>query len=330
MPQDPDAIPVIDIGPLEGGQDDAARRETVARIGRACCEIGFLVITGTGVATDQIETVRDTVRRIFAVDEAVKRDQAITRDNYRGYIPLGFFTPNDGTGAADRYEGYKLHAETGEDDPIRSQCPLYGPNLWPPQVPEARPVLLDYWRALDRIADRLLGALAEDLGLPPETLRQPFVKPLTNMTLLHYPPRQAGEPGFGIHPHKDTDALTIIAPDPVGGLEVQTRSGGWIAAQCPADGFIVNIGDMLELWSGGRFVSTPHRVVNPEGADRYSFPYFMVPRHDVTVAPLVEPLDGFSRPAVNCGHWSAEIWRTNWPDERAHDDTPALGSLQHG
>ena len=327
MSTEPEAIPVIDIRPLDGAADDPARREAVARIGRACREIGFLVITGTGVAQARIEAVRDTVRRVFAVDEAAKRAQAITRDNYRGYIPLGFFTPNDGTGPSDRYEGYKLHAETAADDPIRAECPLYGPNVWPRQVPEARSVILGYWQDLDRIADRLLGALAENLGLSPDTLRRPFVKPLTNMTLLHYPPRDAGDTGYGIHPHKDTDALTIIAPDPVGGLEVETRSGGWITAECPPDGFIVNIGDMLELWSGGRFLSTPHRVVNPDGADRYSFPYFMVPRHDVTVAPLLEPLAGFSRPAVNCGHWSAEIWRTNWPDEEARCDTPALGTL---
>ncbi len=330
MTTDPRTIPVIDIGPLDGAAGEPARSETVARIGRACREIGFLVVTGTGVPLDRIEEMRETVRRIFAVDAAAKRAQAITRENYRGYIPLGFFTPNDGTGAADRYEGYKLHVEIAEDDPIRAACPLYGPNVWPPQVPEARPVILGYWRALDRVADRLLGALAEDLGLPPDALRRPFETPLTNMTLLHYPPRAPDAPGFGIHPHKDTDALTIIAPDPVGGLEVQTRAGDWITAACPPGGFIVNIGDMLELWSGGRFVSTPHRVVNASGRDRYSFPYFMVPSHDVTVAPLLEPQPGFARPAVNCGHWSAEIWRTNWPDEHARDDTPALGIVPDG
>ena len=49
---------------------------------------------------------------IFDIEESsAKWDQAITRDNYRGFIPMGFFTPNDGSGHADRYEGYKLHHE---------------------------------------------------------------------------------------------------------------------------------------------------------------------------------------------------------------------------
>ena len=91
--------------------------------------------------------------------------------------------------------------------------------------------------------------------------------------------------------------------------------------------FVANIGDMLELWSGGRLMSTPHRVINKSRTDRYSFPYFAVPKYDVTIKPLIEPLEGFSRPTVNCGHWSSEIWRTNWSDEKANDKSLHLGTL---
>ncbi|WP_170573185.1 isopenicillin N synthase family dioxygenase [Ruegeria atlantica] len=321
-----DRIPTIDITPLHGGthpEYDQAVQEVI----KACTEIGFLSITGTGISQETVSDVRSKVRAIFAVDESAKWDQAITRENYRGFIPMGFFTPNDGSGKADKYEGYKLHYDVAEDAPIRNECALYGPNVWPPQVPEARGAILDYWSQLDHVADMLLDALETGLGLEQRQLRDAFRHPMTNMTLLHYPPHKPDEGGYGIHPHKDTDALTIIAPDPVGGLEVQTRDGGWITPNCPPGGFIVNIGDMLELWSGGRLKSTPHRVVNRSGHERYSFPYFAVPRHDVVVAPLLPPLPGFDRPSVHCGHWSAEIWRTNWPDETTHDDTPELGTL---
>lgn len=318
-------IPVIDISRLRdaAGPDRAA---TVTAIMQACTDIGFLTITGTGIAPDRVQAVRDCVRAIFAVPEAAKRDQAISRGNYRGFIPMGFFRPNDGSGTPDRYEGYKLHTEVAENDPVRAACRLYGPNLWPRQVPQARATILGYWQELDTVAALLLGALADGLNLPRSALLNPFDTPLTNMTLLHYPPQPAGDAGFGIHPHKDTDALTIIAPDPVGGLEVKCR-GGWITPDCPPGSFVVNIGDMLELWSGGRLVSTPHRVINRSGRERYSFPYFAVPSHDTVVRPLLPPLPGFARPPVHCGHWSAEIWRTNWPDQDAAGDTPELGTL---
>ncbi|KIC43266.1 flavonol synthase [Ruegeria sp. ANG-R] len=319
-------IPTIDITPL-ADPTDPRFGATVAQIMGACTSIGFLSITGTAITSESVDDVRTCVRAIFDVTEQRKWDQAITRDNYRGYIPMGFFTPNDGSGPADKYEGYKLHQEVAQDAPIRQECALYGPNLWPGEVPQARDILLGYWTQLDRVADLLLGALEVGLGLKSSALRDAFRMPMTNMTLLHYPPQAPDESGYGIHPHKDTDALTIIAPDPVGGLEVQTRTGRWVTPDCPPGAFVVNIGDMLELWSGGRLKSTPHRVVNRSGLERYTFPYFAVPRHDVVVAPLLPALPGFDRPAVHCGHWSAEIWRTNWPDETATKDTPELGTL---
>jgi isopenicillin N synthase-like dioxygenase len=319
-----DRIPVIDIGTLAHNPADP---DTVAAIFAACRDIGFLSITGTGVLPALVTRMRDMVQRIFAIDEQAKWDQAIRRENYRGYIPFGFFTPNDGSGQADLYEGYKLHHEVAADDPLRAQCPLYGPNVWPDHCPEARDTVLAYWAAMDGLVLQLLGALAAGLNVPADAFQQPFQHPLTNMTLLHYPPQDPQAKGYGIHPHKDTDALTIIAPDPVGGLEVKTTDGAWITVECPPGGFVVNIGDMLELWSGGRLVSTPHRVINRSGKERYSFPYFAVPRHDVTVQPLLAALHGFDRPPVNCGHWSAEIWRTNWPDESADETTPELGTL---
>ena len=237
-------IPTIDISPLTD-PSGPLYQATVAQIMDACTSIGFLSITGTGIAPEHIEQVRECVSAIFDIDEARKWDQAITRENYRGYIPMGFFTPNDGSGAADKYEGYKLHFEAAEDAPIRVECALYGPNIWPREVPQARAVILDYWLQLDGVTDLLLGALEVGLKIPPNTLRDAFRDPMTNMTLLHYPPQSPDERGYGIHPHKDTDALTIIAPDPVGGLEVQTRTGGWITPDCPPGGFVVNIGDML-------------------------------------------------------------------------------------
>ncbi|MEM7318430.1 MAG: 2OG-Fe(II) oxygenase family protein [Pseudomonadota bacterium] len=319
-------IPTIDVSLLTDG-NGPERKKIVSEILMACTQIGFLTIVGSGIRQTQIAAMRRTVQDIFSVSEASKRAQAITRANYRGYIPMGFFTPNDGAGAPDLYEGFKLHQETDPGHPILTQCPLYGPNRWPVEVPLSKEVVLDYWARLDAVTALLLDALADGLGLPKTVFRDAFVLPMTNMTLLHYPPQPPNRDGFGIHPHKDTDALTIIAPDPVGGLQVQTRTGDWIEPDCPPGALVVNIGDMLELWSGGRLVSTPHRVINASGRDRYSFPYFAVPRHDVVVSPALPPLPGFDRPNVHCGHWSAEIWRTNWPQEQAGPETPELGTL---
>jgi isopenicillin N synthase-like dioxygenase len=322
------AVPTIDIAALFG-DDTKGRREASAEILQAVQRIGFVCITGAGIAPSLVRDMRAAIIDTFAVPETDKYAQAITRDNYRGYIPFGFFTPNDGSGTPDNYEGFKLHRQVGLDDPIRVECALYGPNIWPLGAPHLEEATLAYWAEMDRITHALLRVFSIALDLPDDTLGAMFAEPLTNMTLLHYPPQAPNDMGFGIHAHKDTDAMTIISPDPVGGLEVRMPDGTWHVVDCPPDGFIVNIGDMLELWSAGRFVSTPHRVVNKSGSERYSFPYFAVPSHDVVVAPLVKTPPEFNQPSVHCGHWSAETWRTNWPDETVTDDTPALGTIHN-
>jgi len=191
-----------------------------------------------------------------------------------------------------------------------------------------RDTIQNYWLACDKLADGLLRGFALALELDERQFSAWFLQPLTNMTLLHYPPQPANRQGHGIHPHKDTCAFTILYPDSVGGLEIRTRYGQWLDVDCPRDALLVNIGDMMELWSGGQFVSTAHRVINRSGKERYSFPYFAVPRHDVVVAPLVQPCPGFARAAVAVGPVSAEVWRTNWPDEFPSTAGYDLGTLE--
>lgn len=299
-----------------------------SEIEAACRDIGFMYVTGHGIRAETIASVRQGVVDYFSLPLVVKEVDAITRDNYRGYISEGFFSPAGDDTAADHYEGYKLHFEVPAEHPVCAQCELYGPNKWP-AVPGFRDSLLKYWGECDRVAQLLLAALADVLGMPRGQFLEMFDLPLTNMTLLHYQPQAGHSNGFGIHPHKDTDALTILAPDPVGGLMVKRRdSEGWIDAAPFEDALIVNIGDLLELWSGGYFVSTPHKVVNTSGAERYSFPYFAVPRFDTVVEPLREPQAGFARDKVHVGDVSREVWRTNWPDTVPDKPEFDLGTLE--
>ena len=63
---------------------------------------------------------------------------------------------------------------------------------------------------------------------------------------------------------------------------------------------MVNTGDLIERWTNGLFRSSPHRVVNPQGAaalrDRYSLVLFHSPNRDAPVVCL-EPCQSAERPA---------------------------------
>ncbi len=312
-------LPVVDISPIasSGGAINAGTEcdEVATALAAACREIGFVIVRGHGIPAATIKRLRKAVIELFALPLAQKRALSVRPDNYRGYIPLGFFTPNAGGVAPDRYEGYKLHWDVDRSDPVCARCSLYGPNRWPPQLPSVRAAVAAYWTHCDRVSRVLMRALAQAAGIDPETLLRTFTQPLTNMTLLHYPPGAADCDETGIHPHKDTDALTLLAPDPVGGLQVRPPGQArWICADAPDDALIVNIGDILEVWSGGYYVSTPHRVLTQSAGDRYSFPYFAVPRFDVRVKPLRPAQPGFVQREIPVGEVSRDIWQSNWPD----------------
>lgn len=320
-------IPLIDISGCRRG-DAVATDKTLLAVEQACRNVGFMYITGHGITAQTINRLRNAVIAWFAQPLAVKLHYRISRANYRGYIPAGFFSANSGELDADCYEGYKLHFEINADDPICSTCDLYGPNKWPQHGSELEAAVEDYWQQCDQVLSVLLQLLARILCMESGALLRLFDKPLTNMTLLHYPPPATGASRYGIHPHKDTDVLTLLAPDPVGGLLVKrTGRSGWIKAEAPGEALVVNTGDLLELWSGGYFVSTPHKVESQHSCSRYSFPYFAVPRYDTVVTPVVPAQPGFSRAGVHVGDVSREVWRTNWPDVLPTTDEFELGTL---
>jgi isopenicillin N synthase-like dioxygenase len=104
--------------------------------------------------------------------------------------------------------------------------------------------------------------------------------------LIHYPPALDAANTMGIGAHTDYECLTILhATAP--GLEVMNGAGVWVAAPPLPGAFVINIGDLLEIFSNGRFVSTSHRVL-PVDVERYSFPLFFCVDYETRVAPLPE------------------------------------------
>lgn len=319
-----DHIPLVDMSGFQGGDADV-RASIVSAIGRACETVGFLFVSGHGVPMQAIADLRSATVGLFGLPDARKRRLIAMDGAYSGYIPMASLSANAGTiDQPDLYEGYKLHAEqTGAGGLVT----IVPDNIWPEEPAAFRAAVTTYWRHMDRLSDSLLRAFALSLGIAEQTFLKRFTDPMTSMTLLHYPPMQAASSGFGIHPHKDSDAFTILYPDPVGGLEVQPIGGDWIVADCPKGAFVVNIGNMMEMWSGGRFRSTPHKVVNRSGRERYSFPYFAVPNETVEIKPLADPVAGFRAAPLHVGAFMSEIYRTNRSDQKPESRMVDLGTL---
>ena len=315
-------LPIVDVSALV--TDDRETLEfakSAELLYKALHEVGFAIIIGHQVAAKTIAAMRNAVATVFETPRNILLKDTVVKGNYRGFVPLGFFTPNSGKGNADQYEAWKLHNETDSGAEVCKECNLYGPNKWPDIAQDIKTPVLNYWHELTRVSEYLIVALCKTMRIDENLILDCMKNPLTNMTLLNYPPTPPLSDTWGQHPHKDFNLLTLLAHDPIGGLEVRTLDDQWITAECPSDGMVLNVGDMLELWSGGRLISTPHRVINRTGKHRQSFPFFSKPRWDVIVKPLLEPLANFDRAPLHVGTSAANIWHSNWPDEISPDTT---------
>jgi isopenicillin N synthase-like dioxygenase len=275
-----DTLPVIDIG----------APGAAAALGRALEGIGFAYIAGHGVPQDVIDAAFAASRAFHASTPAQKRSLAIN-EWHRGYMGMATSTVVTSSVAKvtqpNLSESLMLMHDVAADDP-RFGEPLQGPNQWPGWLPGFRAAIDAYRAALDRVAREVIRLIAVALALPEDALDPYFAQPTSFLRLLHYPPHPVDAPGdqFGSAPHTDYGIITLLAQDDSGGLQVRPREGSWIDAAPLPGTFVLNVADMLARWTNDRFISTPHRVVNLSGGDRYSLPFFFDTAMDAVIECL--------------------------------------------
>jgi isopenicillin N synthase-like dioxygenase len=295
-----DRVPVVDFAPFLAGA--AAERKRVAlEIGRACRDIGFFYIVHHGVPEALIDRVFGEAKRFFALPTERKREIAIEKSPcHRGWFALGGenLDPEKQRQAGDYKEGIKIGRDLPPDHAlVRAGLPLHGPNQWPTGLPGWKETMQEGYAELSRLGRALMQAFALALELPESYFDRWLTGPMATLGPLHYPPQTGSitEARLGAGAHSDFGCLTILAQDPVGGLQVRNSAGKWIDAPYIENSFVVNVGDMMARWTNDLFASTLHRVINSSGRDRYSLPFFFDPDFvaDLTV---LETCTGPDRP----------------------------------
>ena len=320
--RDFDKIPLVDIAALFGN-DEAAKRKVADEIAQAASNVGFLYVTGHGIAPDKIERLLARAGEFFALPVETKQNYYIGNSRaHRGYVPVGeenFYAGEVAT--VDKKEAFDLSIELPVDDPDHILgYRLLGPNQWPAEVSDFEKDVYGYYRSVISLSQTLFRGFALALGLPETYFQSITTKPPSQLRLVHYPEgpnRFVAEAGksqqsdWGISAHTDYECFTILhATKP--GLEVLNAAGAWIDAPPVAGAFVINIGDMLEALTNGRFIATPHRVRNVS-EERFSFPLFCAVDFDTVIGPLPEFRDGAATtyPSYVAGdHLFAETMKT--------------------
>lgn len=282
------SLPVLDFSRLESPRE---RDGFLGDLRETARNLGFFYLTGHGIDSGLTSEVLGLSRRFFDLPETDKLEiQMIRSPQFRGYNRAGL---EHTRGKPDWREQVDIGPEQ-EPRPLDRAAPawtrLIGPNLWPSALPELKPTLLRYQAEVTRLGIRITEALALSLGQAKDVFA-PIYTPAPNQLLkiIRYPGRGAEEGNQGVGAHKDSGFVTVLLQDKVGGLEVEGEDG-WIKAPPIAGTFVINVGELLEMASGGYLRANVHRVVSPpQHDDRLSVAFFLGARLDSTVPVLELP-----------------------------------------
>jgi isopenicillin N synthase-like dioxygenase len=291
-------IATVDISRWRDG--GAAADAVAAEVDESLQQGGFILVTGHGVDKGLASAVRTVSREFFAQSDDVKRRYAVPVGGH-GWIGPGAEANGYAEGTEtppDLKESYSLGAETATGEPDVDRI-WFAPNVWPSEVPQLHALVTEYTTAVRRLSDDLLALFAHALGLPANSWAALANRPTWTMNINHYPPVSVvgePEPGqFRIGPHTDFGTVTVLDREPgAGGLQVYSEAEGWQDAPYDPDALTVNIGDLLEYWSGRRWPSGRHRVLPPQPEapeeDLVSLIYFYEANHDALVTPMEPPI----------------------------------------
>ncbi|MEX2202296.1 MAG: 2OG-Fe(II) oxygenase family protein [Dongiaceae bacterium] len=302
-------IPVVDIGPMFG-PDRAGRLAVAKELRRCCSEVGFMYIKNHGVREERMICAREQMAEYFHRPLEYKLQHDIMHaQRHRGFVRYGGLYA-DVSAKPDHQEAFEVALELPENDPdYLAGNMIYGPNIWPEDMPDFRKHIYAYYDEILSLGRVMFRAFALALDLE-ETWFEPLIdKPMGQLRLIYYPPQEGpiDPQRIGIGAHSDYECFTILWQDGTGGLQVQNIAGEWIEATPVPGTFIINIGDMMARWTNGLFSSTPHRVINRSGKERYSMPFFYGASYDTVascVPSLLKPGEKPKFPPTKCGYWT--------------------------
>ena len=316
-------VPVIDFQAISRGELSTSEN---SKLDMACREIGFFYLENHGIETSTLEAVWSVTQQFFALPLEQKLLVERSERNARG-----FYNQELTKNIRDMKEvfdfGHKPVAHLADHHPDNQTHD--GWNQWPEgELAEPfRSVLWDYYESCHLIALKLLQTICTNLGSLPDTLAADFDPVHSSFLRLNYYPLDdplsndevspASLPGrLGIQHHTDAGALTLLLQDEVGGLEV-LQDDRWIQVEPKPGTLVINIGDIVQVWSNDQYRAPLHRVAASTSAERYSLPYFFNPAYSASYAPLESLLNHASaanyRP-INWGHFRKERQHGDYGD----------------
>jgi len=285
-------IPVVDLSDFLSG-DETRKQKFIWELGRAYEEVGFVAVKNHGIPEEVILDLYKYVQQFFALPSDVKLDyEKKELAGQRGYTSFGREHAK-GFDAPDLKEFFQYGQTVEDNDPIKKEYP---DNVVVQEVPEFTPTLQKAYRSFEKSGTALLQATALYLNLDEHYFDEWVHNGNSILRAIHYPPIKS-EPKSSIRAeqHEDINLITLLVVASADGLQILTRQNEWAPVTSLPEQIVVNVGDMLQRLTNNKLRSTTHRVVNPPrelwGTSRYSIPFFLHPKSEMSLASLESCID---------------------------------------
>ncbi|WP_394620205.1 isopenicillin N synthase family dioxygenase [Lentzea sp. JNUCC 0626] len=299
-------VPVVDLAEWQSASADR-RGAVAAELDAALRATGMFLLDGHGVERAVIDRFRAAARRFFALPKEIKAQYAIEAAYDSGWLEMhpggGVGVPQaEGTTDAppDLHESFYIGPGRDADSSGLDRY-YYPANRWPSEMPELRAAADDYTAHMLRVAHGINEILAATLGLPVDFFTSRATEATWTQNASWYPSLNAvGQVAAGQlrnGPHTDLGTFTVLSRQlGVGGLQAWNEADGWFAPPFSPDSLIVNLGDLMERWTDGRWRALTHRVLGPSPTapdeELLSLVFFYESDPETLIEPLAAPVGG--------------------------------------
>ncbi|OVA05857.1 Isopenicillin N synthase [Macleaya cordata] len=270
------SIPIINLSRLSSSSI-SEKEEEMEKLRSALSSWGFFQAIGHGIPKNLLDDVNNATKQFF--DLPMEEKQRYSR----------------GDGTIIDSQGYGCDKIVSDDQVLDWSDRLYllvDPQeqrmlqLWPEPPNHFRRVLHEYSAKSKLVAELILKAMAESLGLEENYfLNQIGEQVLTYARFNYYPPCSRPDLVYGIKAHTDGGLITVLLQDnEVEGLQV-LKDDRWINVPIIQDSLLVNVADQMEIMSNGLFKSPLHRVVTNAERERISLVMFYSLEFDKEIEP---------------------------------------------
>lgn len=264
-------IPVIDMELLSGEND--YRQKEMEKLAMACEEWGFFQVVNHGIPGSLMEQMKRIAREFVLLPLQEKVEYSV--QEHEGYGQAFVFSEDQQLDWSDLLYLTIMPAEKRKM------------KFWPAKPVEFRETVEEYAIQVQRLSNQMLYLMAENLSLnAPDRFVHMFGE--ISQSMHYYPPCPRPDLVIGLSSHTDGGGITILLQeDGVVGLQVR-KDGDWIPVQPIPGGLVINIGDMVEVISNGKYKSIEHRAVANKEKDRISIAAFCNPEKEAEIGPSCE------------------------------------------